>query len=54
MGEAAHETQAGEDLSEVRVADPEHWHEGPPHELIKRLRNECPVHWSSGMSSFPG
>ena len=45
---------ATEDLNEIRVADPEHWHEGPPHELFKRLRNECPVHWSSGMSSFPG
>ena len=41
------------DLQQVRVADPEHWREGPPHELFKRLRNECPVHWSSGMSSFP-
>ena len=41
------------DLENVRVADPEHWQEGPPHELFRRLRNECPVHWSDGMSSFP-
>ncbi len=41
------------DLKSVRVADPEHWQEGPPHELFRRLRRECPVHWSEGMSSFP-
>ena len=41
------------DLKNARVADPEHWREGPPLELFKQLRRECPVHWSSGMSSFP-
>ena len=41
------------DLTAVRVADPEHWREGAPLELFKQLRSECPVHWSSGMSSFP-
>ena len=42
-----------QDLSNVRVADPEHWREGAPHELFKTLRNQCPVHWSEGMTSFP-
>jgi len=41
------------DLSDVRVADPEHWREGAPLELFKELRGQCPVHWSSGMTSFP-
>lgn len=41
------------ELRSVRVADPEHWREGPPLELFKQLREECPVHWSSGMTSFP-
>jgi len=41
------------DLKTVRVADPEHWREGAPLELFKQLRSECPVHWSSGMTSFP-
>jgi len=45
---------AKEDLSSVRVADPEHWREGAPHELFKQLRGQCPVHWSEGMTSFPG
>ncbi|MTD43696.1 cytochrome P450 [Conexibacter sp. W3-3-2] len=41
------------DLKNVRVADPEHWREGAPLELFKQLRGTCPVHWSSGMTSFP-
>jgi cholest-4-en-3-one 26-monooxygenase len=41
------------DLDTVRVADPEHWRQGPPLELFKTLRAERPVHWSGGMSSFP-
>jgi cytochrome P450 len=44
---------ATSDLSTVRDADPEHWREGPPLELFRELRSQCPVHWSSGMSSFP-
>ena len=40
-------------LDEVRVADLENWQDGPPHELLARLRHECPVHWSSGVSEFP-
>lgn len=40
-------------LGDLRVADDELWQEGPPHETFKRLRGECPVHWSSGISQFP-
>ncbi len=25
----------------------EHWLDGPPHELFKQMRSECPVHWTS-------
>jgi cholest-4-en-3-one 26-monooxygenase len=46
-------TTTDADLATLRVADPEHWREGPPHELFRRLRAEAPVHWSSGMTSFP-
>ncbi len=35
------------------VFDPETWQEGPPAELFRRLRSECPVHWSSRMAEFP-
>jgi len=41
------------DLETLRVADDELWTEGPPHETFKRLRAECPVHWSSGLTNYP-
>ena len=39
-------TETDHDLDEINVGEPEHWENGPPHELFKRLRGECPVHWS--------
>jgi cholest-4-en-3-one 26-monooxygenase len=35
------------------VTEREHWPDGPPHELFKRLRHECPVHWTSKITEFP-
>ena len=35
------------------VTEREHWPQGPPHELFKRLRGECPVHWTSEVTEFP-
>jgi cholest-4-en-3-one 26-monooxygenase len=43
-----------EDVSEILVTERELWPDGPPHELFRRLRNECPVHWTSRISEFPG
>jgi cytochrome P450 len=43
----------GSDLENVLVIDREVWADGPPHELFKRLRGECPVHWSDRMAEFP-
>jgi cytochrome P450 len=40
-------------LDHVRVADLENFHDGPPLELFGRLRAECPVHWSDGISEYP-
>ncbi len=42
-----------ENLEQVLVTERENWPDGPPHELFKRLRNECPVHWTSRISEFP-
>jgi cytochrome P450 len=47
-------TTTGSDIEQVLVTERELWQEGPPHELFKRLRNECPVHWTSKMTEFPG
>ena len=43
----------GMDLEHLQVIERELWPEGPPHALFKRLRGECPVHWSAGVSEFP-
>jgi cytochrome P450 len=39
-------TRAEKDLDQIAVADAANWVDGPPHKLFKRLRGECPVHWS--------
>src|SRR3954466_6066997 len=46
-------TSAGSALGHVLVIAPEPWAEGLPHALFRRLRNECPVHWSSEIPEFP-
>jgi cytochrome P450 len=40
-------------LEDIQVIERELWPDGPPHALFKRLRGECPVHWSAGVSEFP-
>jgi len=41
------------DLSDVLVIDREEWPDGPPHELFKQMRGQCPVHWTSHVPEFP-
>jgi cytochrome P450 len=43
-----------ESLESVLVGERERWQDGPPHELFARLRGECPVHWTSRISEYPG
>src|SRR6476619_7184912 len=40
-------------LEDVLVADKENWTDGPPHELFRKLRSECPVHWADKISDYP-
>ena len=42
------------DLDGLLVNELELWRDGPPHELFRRLRSECPVHWTSRISAYPG
>jgi cholest-4-en-3-one 26-monooxygenase len=44
---------SGRDLEKVLVTEREKWLDGPPHELFKELRSECPVHWTSRISEYP-
>jgi cholest-4-en-3-one 26-monooxygenase len=46
-------TEEAVPLEEVLVTEREVWVDGPPHELFKRLRSECPVHWSSRITEYP-
>ena len=42
-----------ETLDGLRLSERELWPDGPPHETFKRLRNECPVHWTDHISEYP-
>jgi cytochrome P450 len=44
---------AEDDLTGIRVADLDNFQAGPPHELFRRLRSQCPVHWSDGITDYP-
>ena len=41
------------DLRDALLIEREHWVDGPPHELFKRMRGECPVHWTARVTEFP-
>ncbi len=42
-----------EPLEGVLVTDSRRWTDGPPQELFKRLRSECPVHWTARIEQYP-
>ncbi len=46
-------TSTGSDLDQILVTEREQWLQGPPHALFRRLRHECPVHWTSHVSEYP-
>jgi cytochrome P450 len=40
-------------LDQVRVGDRVNYEDGPPLELFRRLRAECPVHWTDRIEEYP-
>ena len=40
-------------LQGLLVTERELWPDGPPHELFKQLRTECPVHWTARITEYP-
>jgi cholest-4-en-3-one 26-monooxygenase len=40
-------------LDQIEVIARQHWEDGPPHELFRDLRGQCPVHWSRTIEAFP-
>jgi cholest-4-en-3-one 26-monooxygenase len=43
----------GRDLQSVELTERELWQEGPPHEVLKQMRGECPIHWTESFEDFP-
>ncbi len=41
------------DIEDALVLEREHWIDGPPLELFKRMRGQCPVHWTSEVTELP-
>jgi cholest-4-en-3-one 26-monooxygenase len=40
-------------VDQIPVTERPLWLEGPPHELFKRMRAECPIHWTPHISEYP-
>jgi cholest-4-en-3-one 26-monooxygenase len=40
-------------IEDALVLEREHWGDGPPLELFKRMRGQCPVHWTSEVTELP-
>ena len=40
-------------VEEVLVTEREQWLDGPPHDLFKRMRAECPIHWTPRITEYP-
>jgi len=48
------EIAAGEgNVEDALVLNREHWVNGPPQELFKRMRGECPIHWTPEVTELP-
>jgi cytochrome P450 len=43
----------GSDIADALVLEREHWEDGPPLELFRRMRSQCPVHWTSEVTELP-
>jgi cytochrome P450 len=43
----------GGNVEDALVLEREHWADGPPLELFKRMRGRCPVHWTSEVTELP-
>ena len=43
----------GRDIKDVKLAQHEIWRDGPPNELFKQMRSQCPIHWTDGLEEYP-
>src|SRR3954469_6656910 len=40
-------------VEEILVTERPLWLDGPPHDLFRRMRAECPVHWTPRITEYP-
>jgi cholest-4-en-3-one 26-monooxygenase len=43
----------GQDIKSAELTPRELWQNGPPLEMFKQMRRECPIHWTAGFEEFP-
>jgi cytochrome P450 len=52
--QAAPETSLDEKpIEDIWVTERDVWEDGPPYEVFKRMRSECPVHWTDKITDYP-
>ncbi len=43
----------GRDIRDIELTEQELWDDGPPNEVFKQMRSQCPVHWTERFEEFP-
>jgi cytochrome P450 len=43
----------GQSIESVELADAELWSDGPPYEVFKQMRSQCPIHWTERIEQYP-
>jgi cytochrome P450 len=43
----------GRDVRDIELTEDELWDDGPPLEVFKQMRGQCPVHWTESFKEFP-
>ena len=41
------------DIASLELARRELWTDGPPHDVFRDMRRECPIHWTESFGDFP-
>jgi cytochrome P450 len=44
---------AGRDTRDIGLAQQGVWRDGPPYELFKQMREQCPIHWTEAFEQYP-
>ena len=53
MATVGREERVERDIESLELTDEALWQDGPPHEVFRRMRSECPIHWTESFELFP-